>query len=150
MRLYRALRYGVIIACHVVHLLAAGVTQSVRRLGKQGFDFDQDYCASSRRGGERRARVSIVSVYWISFSDPERPVGAKFLGVVIVEAANEAEALAQAASAGLNPGGEPTFEELSDPLPPRDWFNRLLNGKESRDANRAMCKLRQAEDDDDY
>ncbi len=91
-----------------------------------------------------------MSVYWISFSDPERPVGAKFLGVVIVEAANEAEALAQAASAGLNPGGEPTFEELSDPLPPRDWFNRLLNGKESRDANRAMCKLRQAEDDDDY
>jgi hypothetical protein len=117
---------------------------------KQGFDFDQDCCASSLRGREGQARVSIVSVYWISFSDPERPVGAKFLGVVIFEAANEAEALAQAASAGLNPGGEPTFEELSEPLPPRDWFNRLLNGKESRDANRAMCKLRQAEDDDDY
>lgn len=91
-----------------------------------------------------------MPVYWISFSDPDRPVGAKFLGVVIVEAETEAAALTQVSAARLHPGGEPTFEELAEPLPPRDWFNRLLSGKESRDANRLMCKLRQAEEDDEY
>ena len=91
-----------------------------------------------------------MAVYWMSFSDPERPVGSKFLGVVIIEAETEEAALAQASVAGVNPGGEATFEEMSEPLPPREWFNRLLSGKESRDANRVMCKLRQAEDDEDY
>ena len=90
-----------------------------------------------------------MPVYWISFADAARPVGQKFLGVVIIEAASEAAALEEASHAGVHPGGDPTFEELSEPLPPRDWFNRLLDGKASRDANRAMCKLRQAEDDDD-
>lgn len=88
-----------------------------------------------------------MAAYWISFSDPERPVGAKLLGVVIIEAASEAAALA--AAAGLNPGGQPTFEELDAPWPPRSYFNRLLTGKESRDANRAMCKLRQSAEEDD-
>lgn len=91
-----------------------------------------------------------MSVYWMSFSDPARPVGAKFLGVVLIEAETEDAALAQAIAAGLHPGGEVTFEEMIDPLPPRDWFNRLLSGKESRDVNRVMCKLRQAEEDEEY
>ncbi len=85
----------------------------------------------------------------MSFSDPERPVGSKFLGVVIIEAESEAAALAQAAAAGVHPPGEASFEEMIEPLPPRDWFNRLLNGKESRDVNRVMCKLRQAEEGED-
>jgi hypothetical protein len=91
-----------------------------------------------------------VSVYWISFSDPGRPVGQKFLGVIIIEAETEQAALALINGMKLHPGGEATFEALDDPLPPRVWFGRLLNGKESRDANRAMCKLRQAEEDEDY
>ncbi|MHB8885023.1 MAG: hypothetical protein ACYC5H_08020 [Methylovirgula sp.] len=91
-----------------------------------------------------------MSFYWISFSDPERPVGAKFLGVVIVEAETDAAALAQISTARLHPGGEATIEEMEEPLPPREWFNRLLSGKESRDVNRVMCKLRQAEEDEDY
>lgn len=90
-----------------------------------------------------------MPIYWVSFSDPERPVGQKFLGVVIVDAGDEAAALAKVAAAGLNPGGEATFEELAMPLPPREWFDRLLDGKQSRDANRAICKLRQIQEEDD-
>jgi hypothetical protein len=95
-----------------------------------------------------RIDEDVVPVFWISFADAARAVGQKFLGVVIIEAETEPAALAQAQAAGLHPGGEATFEELSEPLPPRNWFNRLLDGKAARDANRAMCKLRQAEDED--
>jgi hypothetical protein len=70
--------------------------------------------------------------------------------VLILEAEDEAAALAHATHEALHPGGEASFEELNDPLPPRDWFDRLLRGKEARDANRLMCKLRQADEDDDF
>ena len=91
-----------------------------------------------------------MASFWISFSDPERPVGSKFLGVVIVEAADEDEAIALCTKAGFNPGGDIAVEDISARAPPREWFDRFLSPKESRDANRVMCKMAQAEEDEDY
>lgn len=44
--------------------------------------------------------------YWMSFCDPKRPEGTQFLGVAIVEAADEASAVLVSHQLGINPGGE--------------------------------------------
>jgi hypothetical protein len=92
-----------------------------------------------------------MATFWLTFADPNKPVGSKFLGVIIVEAGDLDAAIARTEAAGINPGGEITAEDISDLPPPREWFDRLLSDKEARDVNRVMCKQRRAmEDDEDY
>ncbi len=93
-----------------------------------------------------------MASFWISFFDSERPVGQKSTGVVIVEAETEQAAVAAAAQAGLQPGGEPqTIEDITWRAPAQEWFNRILSNKEARDVTRLMCIASQdrCEDEED-
>jgi hypothetical protein len=90
-----------------------------------------------------------MAVFWISFLDQARPVGQRSIGVIVTEAEDEASALEHILRLGIHPGGESSFEDITHRLPPRDSFDRLLSGKEARDLNRVMCKLAQAQDDED-
>jgi hypothetical protein len=47
-----------------------------------------------------------VSYYSLSFADPARPEGQRFLGVCIVEAMTLQDAIMRAWELGINPGGE--------------------------------------------
>jgi hypothetical protein len=75
------------------------------------------------------------SWFYISFVDPDRPKGTRFLGGCYVQAENEAHALAVAHVLGCNPGGEAS---LVGPLPdedvranvPDEELNRLLTREE--------------------
>lgn len=89
-----------------------------------------------------------MASFWISYSDPEKPVGSQLQGVVVIEAEDEDAALESAKAKGLAAGSKITVEDISHRNPPPDWFDRLLSGKESRDLNRLLCKMAQAEDDD--
>lgn len=94
-----------------------------------------------------------MRAYWLSFVDPDRPKGERFLGVSIVQVSDEeveaqreeaagwaepergmeiAAAVAKAWDMGCNPGGEvqgfridqaPKFEELKDKI----VFHQLLS-----------------------
>lgn len=83
-----------------------------------------------------------MSLWWLSFADPEKPAGAQFLGVAIVEAADLPSAIKAAWALGCNPGGsvkgfpvDPTqHARLSTKLP----VGRLLGPDEARDLDRRI------------
>lgn len=51
--------------------------------------------------------MTIVTLYWqMSFSDPDRPAGSRWLGGTVVQAATVRAAIARAHLLGINPGGE--------------------------------------------
>jgi hypothetical protein len=53
-----------------------------------------------------------MALWWLSFVDPHRPEGTRFLGVALVEAETMADALRRAWRSGCNPGGEVEAYEL--------------------------------------
>lgn len=67
--------------------------------------------------------------WWLSFADPDRPMGHTFLGVVIVEAASFKDAVTKSWKLKCNPGGECMGYELPDKLPTK-FLNRLLSSEE--------------------
>ena len=71
--------------------------------------------------------------WWLSFIDPEHPVGEKFLGAVILQAGPTIESAAkQAWHAGLNPGGEVAGRICpNDLLPPEEYRGRLLDREQA-------------------
>lgn len=75
----------------------------------------------------------MTGVYWLSFVDPDRPKGEKFLGVAIVRGTDPQDACATAWDRGCNPGGEVL---INGPMPegmyqPED-MNRLLDADDAR------------------
>ena len=74
-----------------------------------------------------------MTYWWLSFVDPERPEGKRFLGGTIVAARDEKGAIEEAWRRGVNPGGEVMIVaipagKLSKMRP--DWFNRLVSEEE--------------------
>lgn len=66
--------------------------------------------------------------WWLSFVDPEKPDGARFLGVAIVEGYGVASAAIRAHELGLNPGGEVKAVELKgEGVPAVEFCNTLLD-----------------------
>lgn len=53
-----------------------------------------------------------MAYFWLSFCDPNKPKGAQFLGVSIVEAEHYMLAVPAAWAAKCNPGGEVQITEL--------------------------------------
>jgi hypothetical protein len=87
-----------------------------------------------------------MPVFWISFADTQKPAGSQFSGVLLLEAADEEEALSKAkVESGTM---KITIEDISHRDPPPEWFGRLLTAKESRDVNRIMCLKAQQDEDD--
>jgi hypothetical protein len=75
-----------------------------------------------------------MSYWWMSFCDPDRPEGDRFLGALIVRANSNHEMLSRSWALGLNPGGEVAFfeipEQYEERIPP-DWIEtRLLTRDE--------------------
>lgn len=77
--------------------------------------------------------------YWLSFIDPDRPQGRRFLGVAVVRAEGPLSATNKAHDLGINPGGEVAIIRLPDDykvIP--EYVHRLLRVEEAtqmREAN---------------
>ena len=70
-----------------------------------------------------------MTLYWLSFCDPEKPQGSAFLGVSIVAAATFEDAIGVAWNEGVNPGGEVAGIDLPDDMAarvPDEYKTRLL------------------------
>jgi hypothetical protein len=73
--------------------------------------------------------------FWISFADPDKPEGDQFLGVVVVQGGGMQEAIQNAWSMGINPGGQVmAFELLDDEVPDEQYRRRLMSKEELEEA----------------
>lgn len=72
---------------------------------------------------------------WMSFVDPDRPAGQRFLGVVVTRATTEDDTmtlLAKLWEKGVNPGGECQPFTMSGEAPiPEEFIDRLLTREEA-------------------
>lgn len=72
--------------------------------------------------------------FYMSFVDPERPAGDRFVGGCYVQGASMPEALDRSWRLGINPGGEVKILELPDDkfdaLVPEGDRERLLSREE--------------------
>lgn len=82
-------------------------------------------------------------LWWLSFADPDRPVGQRFLGVCVVEAEDISTAADRAWEMNCNPGGE----VRGDPLPEKfaeviedHQRNVLLDAEAARELNRRLAE----------
>lgn len=72
-----------------------------------------------------------MTLWWLSFYDPKRPEGTRFLGAVIVQAYSFLEAVCRAHKLDINPGGEALGIDFpSEFIIPTKWINRLLTRPE--------------------
>jgi hypothetical protein len=72
-------------------------------------------------------------LFWLSFVDPARPEGRRFVGACLVEARDFLEAGRIAHAAGCNPGGEMKGHSIRKEIAARvgaAWKNRLLTREE--------------------
>ena len=65
-----------------------------------------------------------MKTWWLSFVDAELPPGEQFLGVCIVEAETDLDAVRTTHSLGINPGGEVIAVQIAPTDP--SAMNRLL------------------------
>jgi hypothetical protein len=72
---------------------------------------------------------------WMSFCDPARPKGSKFLGALLIEAADSDDALMRSHLLGLNPGGEVVSFEV-----PQEYVARIEPAMTYRLLSRAECE----------
>ena len=80
---------------------------------------------------EKKVPSSPRQGQWLSFIDPDKPQGQRFLGVVSDVAGNIQDACAKAHELGINPGGEARSVPVElDKYRPED-INRLLNKEEA-------------------
>lgn len=63
--------------------------------------------------------------WWLSFIDPERPQGARFLGVIILDAPTLDAAFTKSWELKINPGGEALGVQLNENMDEK-YKNRLI------------------------
>lgn len=72
---------------------------------------------------------------WMSFVDPDRPAGQRFLGVVVTRATIEEDTMTvldRLRDKGLNPGGECQPQAMRGEAPiPEEFIDRLLTKEEA-------------------
>lgn len=66
-----------------------------------------------------------MSLWWLSFVDPNRPRGRRGIGVVLVEADSFQDAMQRAWVTGCNPGGEVEGHEMPIDRMPNERRVRL-------------------------
>jgi hypothetical protein len=85
--------------------------------------------------------------FWVSFCDPDKPQGQKFLGACLVEGDTLVEAIEEARRLGINPGGE-ALGVVGDPetvkIIPDHWKNRLLTKAECDKMDKEVLALQEA------
>lgn len=68
--------------------------------------------------------------WWLSFVDPGKPEGKRFLGVAIVRGGGMQEAIQNAWAIGINPGGEVQAVPIPDEHAYDKYLNRLMAAEE--------------------
>jgi len=72
--------------------------------------------------------------WWLSFVDPGRPEGDRFLGVVVIQGTDFRDAVEAAWNLGVNPGGECKGMEIPwdilEKTAPEKYRNRLVKAPE--------------------
>ena len=81
---------------------------------------------------------AVLPHWWLSFCDPRRPRGKKFVGACIVEGRNIAEAARTAWAMGCNPGGEIMGYELPHRVASR-LVGRLIGAVEADALTRTVA-----------
>ena len=84
----------------------------------------------------------MMTLWWMSFCDPEAPRGTQFLGVSIVAASDIIEATMEAHRLKCNPGGEIAGIGLPEEFTTAigsEWRNRLLTKTEIAELNRLIA-----------
>ena len=110
-------------------LLAAGAVILFVRRGPSRRKLVDDLAAREKAQGEN-------GWWWLSFVDPDRPDGERFLGVAIVEGYGVGSASRRAHELQINPGGEVHAEPLTgDAIPPAEYRNRLLSKSDLEEAD---------------
>lgn len=74
-----------------------------------------------------------MTIYWLSFVDPDKPEGKEFLGACLVEADGFLLAVKAAYRKGCNPGGEVAGSTVPTEMVKyinTKWMNRLLTKDE--------------------
>lgn len=72
-----------------------------------------------------------MPLWYFSFANADLPKGSQFLGVAIVEAETEKQAISETWKRGINPGGGVVFIPIpEDVVVPIAAQNRLLNRAE--------------------
>lgn len=87
-----------------------------------------------------------MSLWWLSFADPNRSRGDEFVGVAIIEAVDFSSAIKAAWTLGCNPGGEVQGTQVDPKQARRLTFElpagRLLQPDEARElAERVSAEL---------
>ena len=70
--------------------------------------------------------------WWMSFCDPDKPKGQRFIGVVVVEAPGFAHAHQKTWALGVNPGGEVQGAQIEGF--PAEYLDKLLSRVELEEA----------------
>lgn len=81
---------------------------------------------------------------WLSFCDPHRPKGSRFLGVAIVPGAEVITAARVAWALGCNPGGEVEGRAIppdKDRLIAEHWRGRLLTRAECEAFEEELARI---------
>jgi hypothetical protein len=60
--------------------------------------------------------ITDMSIWWLSFVDPDKPVSERFLGACCVKATDADDAVKEAWALGCNPGGEVVAFEIEEEL----------------------------------
>lgn len=77
--------------------------------------------------------------WWLSFVDPDRPEGDRFLGACIVEGTDLGAAVQTAWMLGCNPGGEVAgIGIVEGRVPAEEYRDRLLPKAEALELNAAI------------
>jgi hypothetical protein len=95
------------------------------------------------QAAEREVERGERGWWWLSFVDTDRPEGARFLGVAIVQAYGVTTAAMLTHDMGINPGGEVAAVPIPPDLhPPPDACDRLLTRAEAEEVSRAFWSER--------
>ncbi len=73
-----------------------------------------------------------MKTWWLSFCNPDAPEGAKFLGVLIVDAETMSTAVDETHRHGINPGGVVLGCDISTARPDDSFHYRLISEDEAR------------------
>lgn len=111
-----------------------------------GVSQDQDSLGLEPILGDDESPTTFNSnLWWLSFCDGDRPEGSQFLGVVISEGSNVADAAMNAHSRGVNPGGEVLGIPINVPSRSekllRDHMWKLLPLEECKKLDREMMEM---------
>jgi len=69
---------------------------------------------------------NIERIMWLSFCDPDKPAGSRFLGVIVTKALGLSDAILKTHALGINPSGEIMSYVMDEYEIKPEHFDQLL------------------------